>query len=104
MVFVNCIASIVHHATIKYAGAVNKNIGDAFLLVWRLTDEDVDSVGCVDDGPFKPSAKCEVVQVRRVVERCVAQFTCRWMVPSDARSDSRILWECDAGVCACVRA
>ena len=40
MVFVNCIASIVHYATNPYAGAANKNIGDAFLLVWRLTEQD----------------------------------------------------------------
>ena len=40
MVFVNQIASIVHYATNKYAGAANKNVGDAFLLVWRLTPED----------------------------------------------------------------
>jgi hypothetical protein len=40
MVFVNQIAHIVHYATNKYAGAANKNVGDAFLLVWRLTPED----------------------------------------------------------------
>jgi hypothetical protein len=37
MVFVNQIAHIVHYATNKYAGAANKNVGDAFLLVWRLS-------------------------------------------------------------------
>ena len=41
MVFVNTVASIVHFATHKYAGAANKNIGEAFLLVWRLTPDDV---------------------------------------------------------------
>jgi hypothetical protein len=40
MVFVNQIAHIVHYATNKYAGAANKNVGDAFLLVWRLKPED----------------------------------------------------------------
>ena len=38
MVFVNTVAGIVHFATNKYSGAVNKNIGDAFLLVWRVAD------------------------------------------------------------------
>jgi hypothetical protein len=41
MVFVNAIAAIVHYATNKYAGAANKNIGDAFLLVWRVQDTDI---------------------------------------------------------------
>ena len=36
MQFVNSVAGIVHFATNKYHGAVNKNIGDAFLLVWRV--------------------------------------------------------------------
>ena len=38
MKFVNTVASIVHVATHKYHGAANKNIGDAFLLVWRVED------------------------------------------------------------------
>jgi class 3 adenylate cyclase len=40
MVFVNRVAAIVHFATNKFAGAANKNIGEAFLVVWRLTDKD----------------------------------------------------------------
>lgn len=41
MVFVNRIAEIVHKATHKYTGAPNKNIGDAFLLVWTLNRSDI---------------------------------------------------------------
>lgn len=40
MVFVNEIGEIVHAIVDSYAGAANKNIGDAFLLVWKLPDED----------------------------------------------------------------
>uniref|UniRef100_A0A7S3DAQ7 Guanylate cyclase domain-containing protein n=1 Tax=Palpitomonas bilix TaxID=652834 RepID=A0A7S3DAQ7_9EUKA len=36
MVFVNKVASVVHAATNKYGGSPNKNIGDAFLLAWKL--------------------------------------------------------------------
>lgn len=36
MVYVNKVGSIVHGATHDWHGAANKNIGDAFLLVWRL--------------------------------------------------------------------
>lgn len=40
MVFVNRIGDIVHFATHAYSGAANKNIGDAFLLVWRMPGHD----------------------------------------------------------------
>ena len=36
MVYVNKVGSIVHEATHKWYGAANKNIGDAFLLVWKV--------------------------------------------------------------------
>ena len=39
MVYVNKVGKIVHEATHLYHGAANKNIGDAFLLVWRLEDK-----------------------------------------------------------------
>ena len=38
MLFVNKIAEITHKYVVKSGGAPNKNIGDAFLLVWKLTD------------------------------------------------------------------
>merc|ERR1719331_3227308 len=37
MIFVNRIGEIVHGCVDDYHGAPNKNIGDAFLLVWRLS-------------------------------------------------------------------
>ncbi len=37
--YVNEIASIVHGETKKCDGNPNKNVGDAFLLVWRMPDE-----------------------------------------------------------------
>jgi hypothetical protein len=36
MEYVNTIAHIVHTAVILHGGAANKNIGDAFLLVWKM--------------------------------------------------------------------
>eukprot|EP00947_MAST-08B_sp_MAST-8B-sp1_P000783 g783.t1 len=35
MIFVNEIAQVVHEQVHKYAGVPNKNIGDAFLLIWK---------------------------------------------------------------------
>ena len=42
MLFVNEVADIVHGLVDKYSGAANKNIGDAFLLVWKFNDDDVE--------------------------------------------------------------
>ena len=36
MEFVNSIARIVHMEVSLHGGAANKNIGDAFLLVWKF--------------------------------------------------------------------
>jgi class 3 adenylate cyclase len=40
MVFVNEIAEIVHGTVDHYNGSANKNIGDAFLLVWKFRTTD----------------------------------------------------------------
>ena len=39
MVFVNDIADIVHQCAFEYGGSANKNIGDAFLLVWKFDNK-----------------------------------------------------------------
>jgi len=39
MVFVNRIAAIVHATADEFFGNPNKNVGDAFLLVWRLSGQ-----------------------------------------------------------------
>eukprot|EP00928_Gymnodinium_smaydae_P013839 TRINITY_DN15021_c0_g1_i3.p1 TRINITY_DN15021_c0_g1~~TRINITY_DN15021_c0_g1_i3.p1 ORF type:complete len:334 (-),score=79.30 TRINITY_DN15021_c0_g1_i3:87-1088(-) len=39
MVFVNRIAGVVHSCINEFFGHPNKNIGDAFLLVWRLSGQ-----------------------------------------------------------------
>ena len=36
MQFVNQIAEVTHSYVDKYGGSANKNIGDAFLLVWKF--------------------------------------------------------------------
>ena len=41
MVFVNEIAEIVHSLVDHFSGAANKNIGDAFLLVWKFDEKEV---------------------------------------------------------------
>lgn len=41
MIFVNNIGEIVHTMVDRFLGAANKNIGDAFLLVWKIPDEKI---------------------------------------------------------------
>lgn len=41
MLFVNEIGEIVHGVVDSFSGAANKNIGDAFLLVWKYQEEDI---------------------------------------------------------------
>lgn len=38
VIFVNRVAEIVHKSVDKFGGATNKNIGDAFLNVWKFPD------------------------------------------------------------------
>jgi hypothetical protein len=38
MLFTNEVGEIVHGITNQFSGAANKNIGDAFLLVWKFTE------------------------------------------------------------------
>lgn len=40
MLFVNEIGEICHGIVDRYSGAANKNIGDAFLFVWKFEKED----------------------------------------------------------------
>ena len=40
MMFVNEIGEIVHRTVNKFLGFANKNVGDAFLLVWKFEKED----------------------------------------------------------------
>ena len=41
MVYVNRLGELVHTITVLYYGMANKNVGDAFLLSWKLCDGDL---------------------------------------------------------------
>lgn len=71
MVFVNEIAAIVHGTVDQYSGSANKNIGDAFLLVWKFQPSDYD----VD--PQKPGTLILKDQeyIHQVSDLAVISFT-----------------------------
>ncbi|CEM03412.1 unnamed protein product [Vitrella brassicaformis CCMP3155] len=66
MVFVNQIAEIVHGVCDDFSGSANKNIGDAFLLVWKLperhpyTGKEV-AYRIQDDGETKEITDTEII-------------------------------------------
>ena len=51
MVYVNKIGELVHSVTVDYYGMANKNVGDAFLLSWKLQDGELPGFSSYSDGP-----------------------------------------------------
>mmetsp|Transcript_25011 Transcript_25011/g.54525 ORF Transcript_25011/g.54525 Transcript_25011/m.54525 type:complete len:934 (+) Transcript_25011:232-3033(+) len=49
MLFVNRIAHILHSIVVQCNGAANKNIGDAFLLTWKLQPSSDDNISGAND-------------------------------------------------------
>lgn len=56
MLFVNKIAAILHELTVHCGGAPNKNVGDAFLLVWKLQNHEEDDDKEEDEEQEDPEA------------------------------------------------
>jgi class 3 adenylate cyclase len=69
MLYVNEIAEIVHGIVDKYSGAANKNIGDAFLLVWKYPERDV-----VFDDEIKNLVPKKSHKVSQVADMTVISF------------------------------
>lgn len=66
MVFVNSIAEIVHHSVDNFGGAANKNIGDAFLLVWKLYSESTNTQSFSELASQVPTADdAELIKLAR---------------------------------------
>lgn len=42
MTFVNQISEVVHTNVDKYGGASNKNLGEAYLFVWKFDEDDLE--------------------------------------------------------------
>ena len=66
MLFVNEIAEIVHNTVYRYSGTANKNIGDAFLLVWKIPEKLTSSLNKMADSvdcPFELSALADMALI-----------------------------------------
>ena len=63
-VFTNRVAAVVHSICNSYAGSANKNIGDAFLVSWKLDD---------DSAPTKHQAD-------KALYVCLSNKLCLWLL------------------------
>ena len=75
MTFVNSIAEVVHKSVDQYSGASNKNLGEAFLFVWKFPESEVEYF----DGE---------VQIIEGSEQCT--FTAEFAVMSFLKCSSKI--------------
>jgi class 3 adenylate cyclase len=71
MNFVNEIAAIVHGVVNRCAGSANKNIGDAFLLVWKFKEKE--TIISEIDGETSVSLR-KISKVRQTADLAVYSF------------------------------
>lgn len=58
MGFVNMSADVVHGITVEHFGAPNKNVGDAFLLVWRFDEGTKEEPGELQGPEWRSRTEC----------------------------------------------
>ena len=64
--FVNSVADIVHSSVDKFGGAANKNIGDAFFVVWKFSSQKKD-----EDSPEIKSINPNLEDVNYIADQAV---------------------------------
>lgn len=75
MSFVNQIAEVVHMNVDNSSGASNKNLGEAFLFVWRFPESEVDSFDgevCLIEGSVKAGYVAEMAVYGFI--KCIAKI------------------------------
>ena len=91
MTFVNSVARIVHNEVTRWGGLCNKNLGNAFLMVWRIGDENAlqslsgrrrrksqrnsfcGSLSSLPTSPSSASVRSLIVDLRRIPGKCRLQ-------------------------------
>ena len=79
MLFVNRIAHILHSIVAQCSGAANKNIGDAFLLTWKLENDDEQAKTALADQALLAFCKT-MIELGRYQD-----FICDFSVAATAR-------------------
>lgn len=80
MLFVNRIAHILHNIVVQCSGAANKNIGDAFLLTWKIDDKlTAEQISSLADQALLTFCKA-LIELNRYQD-----FICNFSVSATAR-------------------
>lgn len=74
MLFVNEIARIVHGVVNEFLGVPNKNIGDAFLMVWKIPETElfIDYAGnhqIIDSFVVNNLADCALIAILKIIAK-----------------------------------
>jgi len=100
LVFVNNIADIVHQASVETLGFPNKNVGDAFLCIWKRTNHDMRrgrfSQSASHNGWRKccskfPACTCTVTASAHAKVSFADRALCAWILIMNALEDSEVL-------------
>ena len=80
MLFVNRIAHILHSIVVQCSGSANKNIGDAFLLTWKLSEKYApEKISSIADQALLTFCKALIELARH------QEFICNFSVAATAR-------------------
>jgi len=82
MLFVNDIAKIVHGVSCEFLGIPNKNIGDAFLVVWKIPQIELnDKLKVIDkkSSVVNNIADCSLIAIIKIIiklysEDCITKY------------------------------
>lgn len=82
MVYVNKLGNIMHSGTHSYYGMANKNVGDAFLLSWKICDGELQGFARFSDCPTEDDRKT-VNQTTKCPPNCGAGKKMRRLTPTE---------------------
>ena len=82
MLFVNDIAKIVHGITSEYLGIPNMNVGDAFLIVWKIPKHSLNKNLKINDKnrfAVNSLADCSLLAIIKIIvkinsEECIMKY------------------------------
>ena len=102
MTFVNTIAAVVHNYVHEWKGQSNKNLGQAFLLVWRIADEQtlLELLGSRKDAPAQQIQQSNAVNAANaakaaaIAKKKAAQIDLRRVPGVDALADMALIAYC----------
>jgi class 3 adenylate cyclase len=91
LLFVNKIAQIVHSEVSNSEGGANKNIGDAFLVVWKLKGRHESDVHELTRASLKPEDKKRILdKYKHVPEQLLAESFQRCRSESETQSKASL--------------